>query len=73
MIGSLGKLIRLDAIAESCRSRQANDPAPIAALDDRTWRDLNLDDVFAALDRTVSTLGQHALYYRLRTTAAPDR
>ena len=37
------------------------------SLDERTWADLNLDDVFAAIDRTHSTLGQHALYHRLRT------
>ena len=34
--------------------------------------DLNLDDVFAALDRTESTLGQHALYHRLRTAPVAD-
>ena len=38
------------------------------ALDDRTWEDLNLDAVAAAIDRTTSTLGQEALYHRLRTT-----
>ena len=44
------------------------------ALDDRTWEDLTLDEVFAAIDRTHSTLGQHALYHRLRVTpAAGDR
>jgi hypothetical protein len=37
------------------------------SLDSRTWDDLDLDDVFASLDRTESTLGQHALYHRLRT------
>jgi hypothetical protein len=37
------------------------------SLDERTWGDLNLDDVFAAIDCTQSTLGQHALYHRLRT------
>lgn len=37
-------------------------------LDDRTWEDLNLDDVFAHVDRTESTLGRCALYHRLRTT-----
>lgn len=36
-------------------------------MDDRTWADLDLDAVFVALDRTESTLGQHALYHRLRT------
>jgi len=43
------------------------------SLDERTWTDLNLDDVFAAVDRTQSTLGQHALYHRLRTAPlAPE-
>jgi hypothetical protein len=72
MIRPVGNPIRLDAIAESCRSRLCSEPAPVAALDHRTWQDLNFDDVFASLDRTVSTLGQHALYYRLRTTPARD-
>jgi MutS domain V len=37
-----------------------------ASLDDRTWQDLNLDEVFASVDRTVSAVGQQALYHRLR-------
>src|SRR5207244_3084767 len=37
------------------------------SLDDRTWDDLNLDALFANIDRTESTLGQHALYHRLRS------
>jgi MutS domain V len=60
---------RFDAIAASHASRVSELGTP-AALDDRTWNDLDLDDVFAAIDRTDSTLGQHALYHRLRT--APD-
>jgi len=36
-------------------------------LDDRTWADLNLDDLFADLDRTVSVVGQQVLYARLRS------
>ena len=36
-------------------------------LDERTWNDLALDQVFAALDRTVSTLGREGLYARLRS------
>ncbi len=42
------------------------------SLDERTWADLNLDDVFAAIDRTQSTLGQHALYHRLRTAPVAE-
>lgn len=42
-------------------------------LDDRTWSDLNLDEVFVALDRTESTVGQHALYHRLRTSPTAPR
>jgi hypothetical protein len=36
------------------------------ALDDRTWTDLLMDDVFAEIDRTESSIGQQMLYYRLR-------
>jgi hypothetical protein len=59
---------RLDAIADSHRSRAAGEGS--AVLDDRTWNDLNLNDVFAVFDRTMSTLGQHALYHRLRGVPA---
>ncbi len=37
-----------------------------AALDDRTWADLTLDDVFEDVDRTESGVGQQVLYHRLR-------
>src|SRR6266567_674184 len=57
---------RLDVIAESHRARVAA-LCECDALDDRTWSDLNCDDVFISIDRTESTLGQHALYHRLRT------
>ena len=60
---------RMDAMAASHRSRLAGGN-PGRSLDDRTWSDLDLDQVFAAIDRTQSTLGQHALYHRLRTTPA---
>ncbi len=60
----LARVRKMDAIASSHRSRVA-DAGP--SLDDRTWADLDLDAVFVALDRTTSTLGQHALYHRLRT------
>lgn len=36
------------------------------ALDDRTWSDLGLDDVFARLDRTLTPIGQQVLYDMLR-------
>jgi hypothetical protein len=42
------------------------------SLDERTWADLDIDDVFAAIDSTQSTLGQHALYHRLRTAPLGD-
>ena len=60
-------------MAASHRSRRASIPQRGDSLDDRTWGDLNLDDVFAAIDRTESTLGQHALYHRLRTTPLGDQ
>lgn len=36
-------------------------------IDDQTWDDLNMDDVFEVLDRTLSTPGEQQLYYMLRT------
>jgi MutS-like protein len=62
---------RMDAMSTSHAARIAVFPGG-RSLDDRTWADLNLDDVFAALDRTHSTLGQHALYHRLRTAPVAD-
>jgi len=63
---------KMDAIAASHRSRLSNMGGE-GSLDVRTWEDLDLDAVFAALDRTESTLGQHALYHRLRTApVAPN-
>lgn len=62
---------KMQALAESHRSRLSSMGSG-ATLDARTWNDLDLDDVFAALDRTESTLGQHALYHRLRTVPVAD-
>lgn len=62
---------KMDAIAASHASRVATTPTA-RSLDERTWTDLNGDDVFARLDHTVSTLGQHALYHRLRTAPSGD-
>ena len=58
---------RLEEIAASHRARAAALGEPVA-LDDRTWDDLVLDDVFRCVDHTASTLGRHALYHRLRTS-----
>jgi hypothetical protein len=63
---------KVDAMVLSHRSRLGASARPGGTLDDRTWEDLNLDAVFAALDRTESTLGQHALYHRLRTAPIAD-
>ena len=57
---------RLAAMAASHQARLTATGSR-ASLDDRTWEDLDLDAVFGVLDRTASTLGQHALYHRLRS------
>jgi hypothetical protein len=57
----------MDAISDFFRS---HDVGPVS-LDDRTWDDLLLDDVFAHLDRTESSVGQQMLYHRLRSAPAP--
>lgn len=56
----------LEAIADLFRTHP-----PDTALDDRTWADLLLDDVFAQLDRTESSVGQQMLYTRLRSAGQP--
>jgi hypothetical protein len=57
----------LDAIADLYRVHDgAGD-----TIDDRTWNDLLLDDVFAYLDRTQSAIGQQMLYRRLRSASSP--
>ncbi len=57
---------RMEAMSASHEARRVVLPGG-DSLDERTWTDLDLDDVFAVIDRTESTLGQHALYHRLRT------
>jgi hypothetical protein len=47
-------------------------PPDECPLDERTGRDLDLDAVFATLDRTESAVGQQLLYHRLRTTPTSD-
>jgi hypothetical protein len=53
------------AIARYARATQLNASTPV--MDDRTWTDLNMDDVFVVLDRTSSLLGAQVLYARLRS------
>ena len=54
------------SIARYARARAAAHQTVL--LDDRTWDDLNMDDVFRVLDRAESLLGQQALYVRLRSS-----
>jgi MutS domain V len=56
----------MDAIADFHRSHAAG-----PSLDDRTWSDLLLDDLFALIDRTESGIGQQILYHRLRLACVP--
>jgi hypothetical protein len=51
---------------ERVASYLALSPAGTALLPDRAWRDLDMDEVFRRLDRTVGWPGQHLLYQRLR-------
>jgi DNA mismatch repair ATPase MutS len=46
-------------------AREALDSPP--SIDDRTWIDLDLDEVFLKLDRTASQVGRQYLYHLLRT------
>lgn len=56
----------MTAIAAYYRHRAGID-GPDRSIDDRTWADLNMDDLFADLDRTESVVGRQVLYARLRS------
>jgi hypothetical protein len=58
----------MDAVSDLFRCRSA----AVFSLDDRTWNDLLLDDVFVHLDRTESSVGQQVLYARLRSAPPPN-
>jgi hypothetical protein len=59
---------------EACRAFAAlsGDPAT-PRLDEHTWRDLDMDQVYGAVDRTQSSPGQLVLYRWLRETGADAR
>lgn len=42
-------------------------------IDDQTFEDLNMEDVFCKLDRNYTTVGQHALYKMLRTPLKDEK
>lgn len=43
-------------------------------LDDQTWSDLNMDEIYSLIDSCKSTPGEHILYKLLRTTElTPDK
>ena len=42
-------------------------------VDDQTWQDLGMDEVFARIDRTTSAPGRQILYHQLRTYVDDDR
>jgi len=41
-------------------------------IDDITWNDLNMDDVFKRINTTLSASGEEYLYYKLRTISDSD-
>ena len=55
----------LTLISRYARARAAESDGGL--MDERTWTDLNMDDVFRVLDRAESRVGQQVLYGRLRS------
>ncbi|MCF7974421.1 MAG: hypothetical protein K9N55_11440 [Phycisphaerae bacterium] len=48
------------------------DPMDHTCLDDQTWLDMNMDQLYAAIDRTHTSPGQSMLYKILRTPQSSD-
>lgn len=51
---------------ELCRLYHNRIGSALESIDEATWQDLALDDVFRKIDRTASWLGSQALYHRMR-------
>jgi hypothetical protein len=43
-----------------------------SAVDQQTWQDLNMDDLFAKIDRTTGMPGRQVLYHQMRTYLVDD-
>lgn len=56
----------LDEIGELLRLSPLDANEATYELNERTWRDLNMDAVFARIDRCASSLGQQVLWRQLR-------
>lgn len=52
--------------------RSSPNPANKVILDDNTWDDLNMDQVFALVDRTLTSPGASVLYKILRTPCTEE-
>jgi hypothetical protein len=48
------------------RYRKNDERDAIDTVDDKTWSDLEMDEVFARIDRTISVIGRQYLYAILR-------
>ncbi|MCR5503393.1 MAG: hypothetical protein K6F53_10320 [Lachnospiraceae bacterium] len=57
----------MDPLKKARLSAYLNHHPGAFAVDDTTWDDLNMDDVFDAVNRNSSTLGEEMLYAALRT------
>jgi DNA mismatch repair ATPase MutS len=80
LLARFGAAVRVTRLLQVARQQRPADlersaayhavlpPEPSGApLDDRTWKDLDLDAVFVSLDHTASEPGRQVLYHVLRT------
>lgn len=62
----------LDNIARYYRSKLERGEWTGHVIDDITWNDLDMDQVFCMLNRTYSSVGQEYLYHLLRTPSVSE-
>ena len=55
---------QMDSISSFAEKQTAHAENPV--INDRTWADLDMDEVYMYLDRTSSAIGQQLLYARLK-------
>ncbi|MCP5049560.1 MAG: hypothetical protein GY940_20490 [bacterium] len=58
----------LISIFHTCKTQSGS----LNCVDDGTWFDLGMDDIFSKIDRTVSAVGRQFLYHMMRTYSGPS-
>lgn len=60
-----GRMDRIRLLHDELEKRSKEQKKPAAGIDEITWQDLEMDDVFRRINHTRSFIGEQVLYHRL--------